>query len=58
MRKIYTAFEKQKYLNLETFRKSGLGVKAPVWFVQDGDMIFVRTITDSGKVKVSAIIHW
>jgi hypothetical protein len=51
MRKMYAAFEKQKYLNLETFRKSGEGVKTPVWFVQDGDVLFVRTITDSGKVK-------
>ena len=45
------SFEKQKYLNLETFRKSGEGVKTPVWFVQDGDVLFVRTIADSGKVK-------
>ena len=51
MRKMHAAFEKQKYLNLETFRKSGEGVKTPVWFVQDGDVLFVRTITDSGKVK-------
>jgi hypothetical protein len=48
---MYAAFENQKYLNLETFRKSGVGVKTPVWFVQDGDVLFVRTSTDSGKVK-------
>ncbi len=41
----------QNYLNLETFRKSGLGVKTPVWFVEEGDTIFVRTVADSGKVK-------
>jgi PPOX class probable F420-dependent enzyme len=41
----------QKYLNLETFRKSGVGVKTPVWFVQDGEVLFVRTLADSGKVK-------
>jgi PPOX class probable F420-dependent enzyme len=41
----------QSYLNLETFRKSGVGVKTPVWFVQDGDRVFVRTIADAGKVK-------
>jgi len=40
-----------KYLNLETFRKSGAGVKTPVWFVQEGNTIFVRTIANSGKVK-------
>lgn len=51
MSNIYTPFEKQNYLNLETFRKSGLGVKTPVWFVRDGDTIFVKTGADSGKVK-------
>jgi uncharacterized protein len=44
-------FTKQQYLNLETFRKSGVGVKTPVWFVQDGDILFVRTVASSGKVK-------
>ncbi len=39
------------YLNLETFRKSGAGVRTPVWFVQDGETLFVRTVADSGKVK-------
>ena len=24
-----------KYLNLETFRKTGIGVRTPVWFAQD-----------------------
>jgi len=42
---------KQQYLNIETFRKSGEGVRTPVWFVQEGDVIFVRTVLDSGKVK-------
>ena len=47
----FAAFHKQQYLNLETFRKNGLGVKTPVWFVQDGDTLYVRTIAGSGKVK-------
>lgn len=42
---------RHQYLNIETFRKSGLGVKTPVWFVQDGETLFVRTIANSGKVK-------
>jgi uncharacterized protein len=46
---------KQQYLNIETFRKSGMGVKTPVWFVQDGATIFVRTSANSGKVK--RILH-
>ena len=44
-------FTKQKYLNLETFRKNGLGVKTPVWFVQDGDLLYVTTEATSGKAK-------
>jgi len=44
-------FNGQKYLNLETFRKSGTGVKTPVWFVQEGNMLYVRTVANSGKVK-------
>jgi uncharacterized protein len=48
---MYAAFEKQKYLNLETIRKSGVGVKTPVWFVQDDNVLYVRTVANSGKVK-------
>ncbi len=44
-------FQKQSYLNIETFRKSGQGVKTPVWFTQDEDSFYVWTQTDSGKAK-------
>jgi PPOX class probable F420-dependent enzyme len=44
-------FEKQNYLNIETFRKSGQAIKTPVWFVQDGNALFVWTQADSGKAK-------
>jgi PPOX class probable F420-dependent enzyme len=44
-------FSRQKYLNLETFRKSGVGVKTPVWFVQEDDIFYVTTFPGSGKVK-------
>jgi hypothetical protein len=44
-------FKKQSYLNLETFRKSGLGVKTPVWFLEDDGVLYVRTGASSGKVK-------
>jgi uncharacterized protein len=47
----FDIFAKHKYINLETFRKSGVGVKTPVWFVQEGDKLFVQTDADSGKVK-------
>ena len=44
-------FEKQKYLNLETFRKSGESMKTPVWFTQADQTIYVLTMANSGKVK-------
>jgi len=44
-------FSKQKYLNLETFRKNGEGVRTPVWFVQEGEKLYVVTMAGSGKVK-------
>ena len=44
-------FSKKKYLNLETFRKSGESMKTPVWFTQQGETIYVMTMANSGKVK-------
>ncbi len=47
----FNSFDGQSYLNIETFRKSGVGVKTPVWFVKEGDRLYVRTVADSGKAK-------
>jgi len=44
-------FTDQPYLNLESFRRDGAGMKTPVWFVQQGERLYVRTIADLGKVK-------
>jgi PPOX class probable F420-dependent enzyme len=53
-------FAKAKYLNLETFRKSGIGVRTPVWFAQapaplegaSGAAVFyVYSEAKAGKVK-------
>ena len=44
-------FKGQKYLNLETFRRSGESMKTPVWFVQEGETFYVQTLANSGKVK-------
>ncbi len=53
-------FANAKYLNLETFRKSGIGVRTPVWFAQapaqsdavSGPAVFyVYSEADAGKVK-------
>jgi uncharacterized protein len=44
-------FDRKKYLNLETFRKNGQGVRTPVWFVREGACLYVITMAGSGKVK-------
>jgi len=44
-------FSKKKYLNLETFRRNGESMRTPVWFVQDGEIFYVQTMANSGKVK-------
>lgn len=55
----FAGFSGQKYLNLETFKKSGEGVKTPVWFAAEPSAkldsadakLYVYTIGVSGKVK-------
>jgi uncharacterized protein len=44
-------FDGHKYISLETFKKNGLGVKTPVWFVVHNDALYVYTEADSWKVK-------
>ncbi len=55
----FAAFRDHKYISLETFKKSGEGVKTPVWFAADpsadlsGDAarLYIYTIGNTGKVK-------
>ena len=55
----FETFAKHKYLNVETFKKSGEGVKTPVWFAADPSVpldtsaakLFVYSIGVSGKMK-------
>jgi len=49
-------FAKAKYFSLETFRKTGVGVRTPVWFAKDPaagalTTFYVYTLPDSGKAK-------
>lgn len=44
-------FPNQKYIVIETYRKSGIGVKTPVWFVEDDGLFWVVTRQKTGKVK-------
>jgi uncharacterized protein len=53
------AFDGKRYLSLETYRKSGKGVRTPVWFAAEPTnapasntrKLYVYTATDSGKAK-------
>ena len=55
----FAQFDGHKYLNLETFKKNGDGVKTPVWFAADPAVnlassdakLYLYTIGVSGKVK-------
>lgn len=42
---------KHKYINLETFKKSGQPVRTPVWFMIDNNLVYVITSADTGKAK-------
>jgi PPOX class probable F420-dependent enzyme len=53
------AFDGEKYLNLETYRRSGTGVRTPVWFAlapadapgPNAPRLYVYSTADSGKAK-------
>ena len=47
-------FANQKYLNLETYRKTGAAVATPVWFAQsdhEDDELYIYSLAEAGKVK-------
>ena len=44
-------FSKQKYINLETYKRDNTPVKTPVWFVIDKGLIYIITRESTGKVK-------
>lgn len=44
-------FAKERYISLETFKKSGQGVPTPVWFVEKNEMLYVSAPSHTGKVK-------
>jgi PPOX class probable F420-dependent enzyme len=41
----------ERYLSLETYRRTGQAVPTPVWFVVHGETIYVYTLASAGKVK-------
>ena len=44
-------FSKQKYINLETYKRDSTSVKTPVWFVIDNGLVYIITRESTGKVK-------
>jgi uncharacterized protein len=44
-------FDRGNYISVETFRKSGQGIKTPVWFVRHEEKLYIYTEAGSGKVK-------
>jgi uncharacterized protein len=44
-------FANAKYISVESFRKTGAGVRTPVWFAPEGNVFYIYTLPDSGKVK-------
>jgi PPOX class probable F420-dependent enzyme len=43
--------EQHKYISLETYRKNGVSVRTPVWFMISDGLIFVLTTQNTGKAK-------
>ena len=44
-------FSAQRYVNLETYRKSGQAVRTPLWFIEQQGVFYMRTPAQSAKVK-------
>ena len=52
----FVSLQEHKYLNIETFRKNGRGVRTPVWFAGEPEngapeKLYVYSTSDSGKAK-------
>lgn len=48
----FASLEGKKYLNLESFRRNGTGVRTPVWFTAaPGGLLYVYTTANAGKTK-------
>jgi hypothetical protein len=51
----FSSLAGQRYINLETYRRNGLGVRTPVWFTTApgaaNPVLYVGTFQSSGKIK-------
>jgi PPOX class probable F420-dependent enzyme len=46
-----TRFDREAYLSLATFRRSGVAVETPVWFAAHAGRLYVFSEAKAGKVK-------
>jgi PPOX class probable F420-dependent enzyme len=44
-------FANEKYLNFETYRKTGEPVLTPVWFAEENGVLYIYSLANAGKVK-------
>ncbi len=47
----FAALAGHEFVVLTTYRRNGAVVPTTVWFVQEGDKLYVQTGVDAGKVK-------
>jgi len=47
----FPSLQGHNFMNLTTFRKTGVPVTSPVWFAEAGGKLYVVTDRSSGKVK-------
>jgi hypothetical protein len=43
--------DRARYINLATFRRSGVAVETPVWFAAQDGRLYVFSASEAGKVK-------
>jgi len=47
----FQSLEKQPYISLITYRKSGVAVATPIWFASENGRLYAYSQAGSGKVK-------
>ena len=48
---LFSQFEGEKVISLETYRRNGQPARTPVWFLKEDGTLYVHTDDITGKVK-------
>lgn len=48
---ILNQLSRAKFISLETYKRNGEAVRTPVWFVEEGGLLYFHSPSKSGKVK-------